>query len=63
MKGKLIEINESVVKNPRLIQTSPTTDGHIGLILPKLPDGLAELKARLISKSEYQVYISSKMES
>jgi len=59
MKGKLIEINESVVKDPQLIQTSPTSSGHIGVILPKLPDGLTELKTRLISKQEYQDYLSS----
>ena len=60
MKGKLIEINESVVKDPKLIQAAPTSNGHIGLILPKLPDGLADVKARLITKQEYQDYISSK---
>ena len=59
MKGKLIEINESVVKNPDLIRTSPTSTGHIGVILPKLPDGLIELKTRLISKKDYHDYISS----
>ena len=59
LKGKLIEINDSVVKNPQLIRTAPLTEGHIGVVLPKLPDGLAELKNRLISKAEYQDYIKS----
>jgi glycine cleavage system H lipoate-binding protein len=58
-KGKLIEINDLVVKNPQLIREAPSTHGHIGVLLPKLPEGLAELKKRLITPSQYEEYIQS----
>ena len=57
MKGKLIEINELVVKNPQLIREAPATQGHIGILLPKIPEGLAELKNRLICQTDYDEYI------
>ena len=57
LKGKLIEINELVVKNPQLIREAPATQGHIAILLPKIPEGLAELKNRLISQTDYDEYI------
>lgn len=47
LKGKLIEINENVVKSPELILQDPQGEGFIAIILPKLPDGLQDMKTRL----------------
>ena len=48
VRGKLVEINERVIKNPQLIVQKPLTEGHIAIILPKLPEGLDDLKKRLV---------------
>lgn len=34
--GKLIEINENLVKNPQLLVEKPKSDGYIAIILPPL---------------------------
>jgi len=47
VKGKLIEINDNVVKNPQMIVHHPLSKGYVAIILPKLPDGLLELKEKL----------------
>jgi glycine cleavage system H lipoate-binding protein len=53
-KGKLIEINEMIVKNPQLIREAPTSEGHIAIILPKSVESLMETKNRLLTIEEYK---------
>lgn len=54
VKGKLIGINQQVVENPRLIVENPNSGiSHLAIILTKIPDGITDLKARLMSEEDY----------
>ena len=53
VKGKLISINQNVVKNPSLIVDKSPGEAHLAIILTKIPDGLNDLKERLMPESEY----------
>ena len=45
--GKIVEVNERVVAEPDLVRTHPGTEGFVAMVLPKIPDGLKELRERL----------------
>ena len=53
LRGTLIEINPLVVENPQLLATKPLSEGHLAVILPKLPEGLEKLKTELLTEQEY----------
>ena len=53
IKGKLVAINQKVVENPQLILEKSPGEAHLAIILTKIPDGIAELKSRLLSEEEY----------
>jgi glycine cleavage system H lipoate-binding protein len=53
VRGTLIEINPLIVKNPSLLVEKPFSEGHLAVILPKLPDGLVRLKADLMTEERY----------
>lgn len=53
VRGKLIGINQDVVDRPDLISEKPLENGHIAIILPKLPEGLKDLKERLLTEKEF----------
>ena len=40
-------MNERLVAEPDLVRTHPGTEGFIAMVLPKIPDGLKELRERL----------------
>ncbi len=48
VRGKIVEVNERLVKEPQLAATHPTTEGYIAMVLPKIPDGLKEVKDKLV---------------
>ena len=54
VKGKLIEVNERLVKNPELILEKPFSDGYIAIVLPKIPEGVEELKKRLVTEENFE---------
>ena len=45
--GKIVEVNERLVAEPDLVRTHPGTEGFVAMVLPKIPDGLKELRERL----------------
>jgi len=53
VKGRLVTINQKVVENPQLILDKSPGEAHLAIILTKIPDGIAELKSRLLSEEEY----------
>ena len=53
VKGKLISINQKVAKNPNLILEKSPGEVHLAIILTKIPDGINDLKSRLITEEEY----------
>ena len=44
---KIVEVNERLVAEPELVRTHPGTEGFVAMVLPKIPDGLKELRERL----------------
>ena len=40
-------MNERLVAEPDLVRTYPGTEGFIAMVLPKIPDGLKELREKL----------------
>ena len=40
-------MNERLVAEPDLVRTRPGTEGFVAMVLPKIPDGLKELRERL----------------
>ena len=59
VRGTLIEINPLVVKNPQLLAEKPLSDGHLAVILPKLPEGLERLKTELYTEEQYNTRTDS----
>lgn len=52
LNAKLIEVNERLVQQPGLVQSKPTTDGFIAILMPKL-DSLKEQLNDLITHDQY----------
>ena len=59
VKGKLISINQKVVENPNLIIDKSSGEAHLAIILTKIPEGIDDLKSRLVSEQEYCSITSS----
>ena len=53
VKGKLVAINQKVVETPNLILEKSPGEAHLAIILTKIPDGITDLKSRLLSEEEY----------
>lgn len=53
LNAKLIEINENIVSDPKLVQDKPQGDGFIAILYPKI-DNLNEQLKELISHEEYE---------
>jgi glycine cleavage system H lipoate-binding protein len=50
VRGKIVEVNERLVNDPDLVRTDPCGAGYVAMVLPKVPDGLDELKQRLVGE-------------
>ncbi|KAK2974892.1 hypothetical protein RJ640_020807 [Escallonia rubra] len=53
VKGSLLEVNESLIKQPGLLNSSAEREGYIAIIMPKPTDWL-KAKAALLSSEEYK---------
>lgn len=53
VKGKLVGINQKVVENPGLILEKSAGEAHLAIILTKIPDGITDLKSRLLTEEDY----------
>ena len=53
VKGKLVAINQKIVQNPQIILDKSPSQAHLAIILTKIPDGITDLKARLLTETEY----------
>ena len=48
VRGKLIEVNKTLEANPRLvIEGAETAKGYLAIVLPRIPDGVEEVKNTL----------------
>jgi len=50
--GKLVEVNERLVSNPRLLSERPNAEGYLAVVYPPLRNG-DFMRSRLFSKEEY----------
>mmetsp|Transcript_22036 Transcript_22036/g.36760 ORF Transcript_22036/g.36760 Transcript_22036/m.36760 type:complete len:174 (-) Transcript_22036:99-620(-) len=53
IKGKLLEVNEQLVKQPHLLWKDPRTAGYVAIIMPKNSETSSHLKETLKSTEEY----------
>ena len=58
VRGTLIEINPLIVENPSLLTEKPFAEGHLAVILPKLPEGLERLKGDLMTEEQYEKHLA-----
>ena len=47
VRGKLVEVNERLVKEPNLVGSHPLTLGYVAVVLPKIPEGVDDVKKKL----------------
>ncbi|XP_034249980.1 protein Abitram [Thrips palmi] len=57
--GKLIEINENLVKNPQLLVEKPKSDGYIAIILPHLSKN-DKFQSNLVLEEEYMKVVAER---
>ncbi|KAI9087637.1 hypothetical protein K1719_030507 [Acacia pycnantha] len=53
VKGSLLEVNQQLIKQPDLLNTSADREGYIAIIMPKPADWL-KIKASLVDGQEYK---------
>lgn len=53
VKGSLLEVNDRLIKQPELLNSSVEREGYIAIIMPKPADWL-KVKASLLSLEEYK---------
>ena len=53
VKGKLIGINPKIVENPQWIVEKSAGVSHFGIVYTKIPDGINDLKKRLLTEEDY----------
>ncbi|XP_021902781.1 protein Simiate [Carica papaya] len=53
VKGSLLEVNDRLVKNPALLNSSADREGYIAIIMPKPADWL-KFKSSLLTLEEYK---------
>ncbi|XP_045126778.1 protein Abitram-like [Portunus trituberculatus] len=60
--GKLVEVNERLLANPKLLSERPDAEGYVAVILPPIKNGDGPLR-RLITAEQYQEMYSSDVTS
>jgi hypothetical protein len=59
IKGRLVELNDEILKRPELLQTKAEGEGYLAIFIPSLKDGENNLKSLMTE----QDYIASKQTS
>jgi hypothetical protein len=59
IKGRLVEVNDQIIKTPELLQGKSQGEGYLAILIPSLRDGENNLKALMTE----QDYILSKQSS
>lgn len=57
VKGKLIEVNSRIIKNPNLM--AEIGDGYLAIVLPK-PENCDEIRASLLTEEKYREFLEKK---
>ncbi|XP_069476730.1 protein Abitram [Ambystoma mexicanum] len=53
IRGRLLEVNETILHNPSLLQQKPSTEGYIAVVLPKFEES-KNVTTGLLSQTEYE---------
>lgn len=53
VKGSLLEVNERLIKEPELLNTSGSSEGYVAIMMPK-PDDWVKAKSSFLSREEYK---------
>jgi hypothetical protein len=59
IKGRLVELNDEILKTPKLLQEKPHGEGYLAIFIPSLKDGENNIKSLMTE----QDYILSKQSS
>ncbi|XP_062870259.1 protein Abitram [Trichomycterus rosablanca] len=60
IRGRLLEVNEDILKRPDLLLEKPSTEGYIAVILPKLEESKTITNDLLTSK-QYEEVVSKRI--
>ncbi|KAJ8273312.1 hypothetical protein GJAV_G00100140 [Gymnothorax javanicus] len=53
IRGRLLEVNEDILKRPNLLTEKPYSDGYIAVILPKFEESKS-ITEGLLTRTEYE---------
>lgn len=53
VKGSLLEVNERLIKEPELLNTSGSSEGYVAIMMPK-PEDWLKAKSSFLSREEYK---------
>ncbi|NXX93420.1 F206A protein, partial [Centropus bengalensis] len=62
IRGRLIEVNENIISNPRLLQEKPSTEGYIAVVLPKFEESKSVTQG-LLTQKEYEEVLLKRLNS
>ncbi|XP_056154157.1 protein Abitram isoform X1 [Lampris incognitus] len=59
IRGRLLEVNEDIIKRPSLLLEKPSTEGYIAIILPKLEESKA-ITENLLTREAFESVVSKR---
>ncbi|XP_041664179.1 protein Abitram [Cheilinus undulatus] len=59
IRGRLLEVNESILETPSLLLEKPSTDGYIAVILPKFEESKS-ITENLLSREQFESLVSKR---
>ncbi|XP_037650804.1 protein Abitram isoform X1 [Sebastes umbrosus] len=59
IRGRLLEVNESILERPSLLLEKPSTEGYIAVILPKFEESKS-ITENLLSREEFESVVSKR---
>uniref|UniRef100_A0A1A8I4M9 Protein Abitram n=1 Tax=Nothobranchius kuhntae TaxID=321403 RepID=A0A1A8I4M9_NOTKU len=62
IRGRLLEVNENILKTPNLLLEKPSTEGYIAVILPKFEESKS-ITENLLRREEFEEIVSKRGQS
>nr|XP_020462600.1 protein Simiate [Monopterus albus] len=59
IRGRLLEVNESILETPTLLLEKPSTEGYIAVILPKFEESKS-ITENLLSREEFESVLAKR---
>ncbi|XP_030644392.1 protein Abitram [Chanos chanos] len=59
IRGRLLEVNEAILKRPSLLLEKPSTEGYIAVILPKFEESKS-ITEGLLTRAQYEEVVSKR---